>query len=95
MADEKIRAHIFVKGLVQGVFFRSNTRKKAQQLGLRGWVKNLPDGKVEAVLEGEREKVEQMIEWAKRGPPSAQVDGVEIEWEKYKEEFNDFEIRYT
>lgn len=93
--NEKVRAHIFVSGRVQGIFFRDNTRKRAEELGVYGWVRNLPDGRVEAVFEGEKEKVEQMIEWSKRGPPFANVDGVDVEWKEYKGEFEDFEIRYA
>jgi len=95
MVDELIRAHIFVEGLVQGVFFRSNTHKKAQELGIRGWVKNLPDGRVEAILEGEKQKVKDLIGWAKRGPPTARVNNVDTEWQEYKGEFKIFEIRYN
>jgi acylphosphatase len=89
-----VRAHIFVSGFVQGVFFRSNTQERARRLGLKGWVRNLEDGRVEAVFEGEKEKVLEMIEWAKRGPELAKVENVEVEWEEYKGEFDDFEIRY-
>jgi len=59
---EKIRAHILVSGIVQGVFFRANTAEKARELSLLGWVKNLPDGRVEAVFEGEKEKIEEIID---------------------------------
>lgn len=92
--SEKARAQILVSGLVQMVFFRSYTRQKAQDLGLTGWVKNLADGRVEALFEGDRETIEKMIEWAKKGPPSAQVDGCEVNWQEYKGEFEDFEIQH-
>lgn len=92
--DEKIRAHIFIQGMVQGVFFRVKTRQKAKVLGVSGWVKNLPDGRVEAVFEGEKEKVEQIIEWIKKGPLFSRVDDVEVDFEEYKGEFENFEIRY-
>jgi acylphosphatase len=91
---EKARAHIFISGLVQGVFFRAHAQNKAQELGLKGWIKNLPDGRVESVFEGRRDKVQAMIEWARRGSPRAQVDGLEIEWEESKEEFENFEVKY-
>lgn len=91
---EKLRAHIFVSGLVQGVFFRSYTAKKAKELGLTGWVRNLQDGRVEAIFEGEKENIQKMIEWAKKGPSSAEVDGVEFNCQEYKDEFKDFEIKY-
>ena len=90
--SQKIRAHIFVSGRVQGVYFREKTRKKAQELGVFGWVRNLPDGRVEAVFEGE--KVEKMVKWSKRGPFWAKINNSEIQWEDYKGEFNNFEIKY-
>ena len=91
---EKIRAHIFVSGRVQRVFFRSETREKALKLGLTSLVRNLADGRVEAVFEGEKEKVEEMVEWAKSGPPGAIVNHLDLSWEEYKGEFKNFEIRY-
>lgn len=91
---QEARIHIFVSGLVQGVFFRSETKAKAQELGLLGWVKNLADGRVEILTEGEKEKLEKLIEWVKKGPASARVNGLDVEWQKYKGEFENFEIRY-
>jgi acylphosphatase len=90
----KSRAHIFVFGKVQGVFFRENTRKKAAEFELSGFVKNLPNGKVEAVFEGEQEKIEKIIQWIKKGPEAAQIENIEIDWQDYKEEFKNFEIRH-
>jgi len=90
---EKVRAHILVSGLVQGVFFRGYTRQKAQELNLTGWVQNLPDGSVEAVFEGDRENIEKMINWAKIGPHSAQVADLKMDLGEYKGEFNSFQIR--
>lgn len=92
--NEKVRVHIVVSGRVQGVFFRSETQEKAKELGLTGWVKNLAEGRVEAVFEGERDKVEQLVEWAKKGPSGAIVEHLDLVWEEYKGEFNGFEIRY-
>lgn len=89
-----VRAHVYVSGRVQGVFFRENTRRLAQKMGVTGWVRNLPDGRVEAVFEGEEEAVRKMIEFCKRGPPAARVDDVEVIWEKPRGEFLDFEIRW-
>jgi acylphosphatase len=94
MNSEKMRCHVLVSGRVQGVFFRQNTRERARALGLKGWVRNTEDGKVEAVFEGEREKIEKILEWMRKGPPFARVDGLKIEWEDFKGEFDDFEIRY-
>ena len=91
--SETARAHIFVEGKVQGVFFREKTRKKAEEIEVTGWVKNLPDGRVEAVFEGGKEKVQNLIEWSKRGPFFAKVDNVEIHWEEYQGEFKNFEVR--
>ena len=92
--SSKARVNIFVSGLVQGVFFRSETKAKAKELGLFGWVRNLADGRVEILAEGEKEKLEKLIEWAKRGPELAKVDDLEINWQEYQGEFKDFEIRY-
>ena len=91
---QNVRVRIFISGRVQGVFFRHNTRKKARELGINGWVKNLPDGRVESVMEGEKEKAENLIEWLRKGPIIARVDGVEVFREEYKSEFNDFVIKY-
>ncbi len=88
--DGLTRVHVFVSGKVQGVFFRSSTKDKAQELGLSGWVRNLADGRVEALFEGKKEVVEKMIEWCKNGPEFARVTGVEVIAEDYKGEFNGF-----
>lgn len=90
----KVRAHIFVSGRVQGVFYRSNVRDKGTSLGIKGWVRNLHDGRVEAVFEGGRANVEEMVEWCRTGPPFARVDNVEVKWEAYKEEFESFSVSY-
>ncbi len=84
------RVHVFVSGKVQGVFFRSSTKNMAQVLGLKGWVRNLADGRVEAVFEGEEEAIEKMLEWCKAGPEYAKVTGIEVVAEHYKGEFNEF-----
>lgn len=75
------RAHVFVSGLVQGVNFRWYTVEHARSRGVGGWVRNLPDGRVEAVFEGEREAVASMVEWCEAGPRHARVSGVEVSWE--------------
>lgn len=90
----KVRAHVFVSGHVQGVFFRSETRHEARLRGVTGWVRNLPDGRVEAVFEGEEELVKELIEFCRRGPPGARVVRVDVKWENYTGEFRSFEIRY-
>lgn len=87
------RVHIFISGKVQGVFFRSSTKSKAEELGLTGWVRNLADGRVEAVFEGEEGNVEKMVQWCRKGPQYARVEDVEAIWEEYKGEFNSFTLR--
>jgi acylphosphatase len=90
----KARANIKVIGRVQGVYYRSTTREVAIELGLTGWVRNVPDGSVEIVVEGEKEKIEELIKWCRKGPPLAIVKNLEIKWEEYKNEFKSFEVRY-
>ncbi len=91
MANEE-RAHVYVSGQVQGVAFRDSAQSQAEELGLNGWVRNLQDGRVEAVFEGESEAVRQMIEWCESGPSSADVDDVSVEQET-PEGLSGFEIR--
>ncbi len=90
----KVRAHVFITGRVQGVFFRYETRDVARRHNVNGWVRNLSDGRVEALFEGEKEDVESVIEFCKIGPPGAKVTNLEINWENYKGEFKNFKIRY-
>ena len=90
----KVRAHLFVNGRVQGVFFRSETRDEAKKRGVNGWVRNLPDRSVEAVFEGETKKVEEIVGWCHRGPAGADVSGVDVSWERHVGEFGHFDIRY-
>jgi acylphosphatase len=89
----KVRAHVLVTGDVQGVFFRSGTRNQANLLNLTGWIRNLSDGRVEVVAEGQKDDVEAMVEFCRKGPPGARVDDVEITWEKPTGNFKEFEIR--
>lgn len=86
-----VRAHVFISGRVQGVFFRMYTQREAQALKLGGWVKNLPDGRVEAVFEGEKEAVNEMLAWCWSGSPSAEVSDVKVSWEK-PEGMRDFSV---
>jgi len=88
------RVHVLIKGKVQGVFFRARTKEQADSLGLRGWVRNLPDGSVEAVFEGRDEDIEKIIDWSKEGPSGAIVISVEVHSEVPTGEFKSFEIRY-
>ena len=88
-----IRVHVFISGKVQGVFFRSSTKDMAKKLGLFGWVRNLADGRVEAVFEGEKDAIEKMLEWCKVGPEYARVTGIEVIWEEFKGDFKEFLLR--
>jgi len=89
------RAHLWISGRVQGVNFRYYTAQEAQARGLKGWVRNLWDGRVEAVFEGEEQAVGSMIEWCRKGPPAARVDDIEVSWENPSGEFDRFNIRMT
>ena len=93
MAAEKVQKHIYISGRVQGVGFRAFTRSQAAVLDIKGWVKNLADGRVEAVIEGEKNKVNQMINKLKNGPSFARVDDFEVKDQK-PENFDDFQIRF-
>ena len=86
------RYHVVIHGRVQGVLFRHNTGKIADRLGIKGWVRNAPDGAVEAVFEGEEEALEKIINWCKKGTIGARVDKVEVKEEPYKNEFEAFHI---
>ncbi len=90
----KVRAHVFVSGLVQGVFFRHETRRVANRHSVTGWVRNLRDRRVEAVFEGENKDVEDMIAFCHQGPHGAVVRKVEVIWEEPTGEFRDFQVRY-
>ncbi|WP_123532925.1 acylphosphatase [Halosimplex salinum] len=91
MAD-RTRAHVYVSGRVQGVFYRATTRDQAGECGVDGWVRNLDDGRVEAVFEGPADAVEGMVEWCHEGSPQARVDDVEAEYGQ-PEGLDGFEIR--
>ncbi|MBI2034612.1 MAG: acylphosphatase [Candidatus Levybacteria bacterium] len=89
-----IQAHLFISGFVQGVGYRHFVRKNAQRFGLTGWVRNLPDNRVEAVLQGSKAQIEKLILLcrSKKGPFLAEIENIDIAWEEKKELFNDFEI---
>jgi len=89
----KVRARILMSGRVQGVFFRASIAQKARQRGLTGRVMNLPDGRVEAVVEGEKDMVDQIVAFCKQGPIDAKVETVGLVWEPYTGSFNGFETR--
>ena len=95
MANMKVRAHIFVSGRVQGVFFRVETRYEAMKRNVAGWVRNTSGGRVQAIFEGERGDVEQMVDFCRRGPLGARVAKIDVQWEEYRGDFKEFKIRRT
>jgi len=88
------RVHVYITGRVQGVFFRAETQRAAKGFNLTGWVRNLSDGRVEALFEGEEKEVHKMLQWCHIGPPAARVEGVLTAEEPYIGEFHDFSIKY-
>lgn len=88
------RVHLLVEGRVQGVYFRQGMMETAEKNNVLGWVRNLPDNKVEAILEGNDSNVDAVVEWARFGPAGAVVQELKVTEEKYVREFSDFEIRY-
>jgi acylphosphatase len=90
--EENVRAHVFIAGRVQGVAFRWETQRVAEKHQVRGWVRNLPDSRVEAVFEGLRPQVNAVLDWCREGPAIARVDEIDIQWEDFKGEFEDFAI---
>ncbi|MFB6300512.1 MAG: acylphosphatase [Halobacteriales archaeon] len=89
----RTRAHVFVSGTVQGVYYRATTRDTAREHGVDGWVRNLDDGRVEAVFEGPEDAVEAMIEWCHEGSPTAEVEAVDVEYEDPRG-IDGFEVRW-
>jgi len=90
----KSSVHVFISGRVQGVWFRANTKQKAEMLGLTGWVRNTDDGRVEAVFEGEENNVDEMIKWCYKGPSLAKVLKVDVKKQNEINEFDCFSIKY-
>jgi acylphosphatase len=86
------RVHLYISGKVQGVYFRQGMKETAEKNNVKGWVKNLQDKRVEAILEGEESNVDAVIEWSHFGPPGASVKEVKILIETFKDELSDFEI---
>lgn len=86
------QVHLFISGSVQGVFFRMHTHKKALELKLTGFVRNLPDGRVEAYAEGNQDALEKFVEWCHHGPPAAKVAQVEESWDYGENQYGDFRI---
>ncbi len=91
---DEIKATLLIKGRVQGVYFRAHTQEQALRLGLRGYVRNLPLRRVEAVFVGPREVVEQAIAWCRQGPPRAEVSEISVSWGEPDPALAGFEIRY-
>lgn len=89
----EIRVRVSVRGRVQGVWFRGSTRDHAQRLGLVGWARNLHDGSVEVVAQGDPEAVEQLVAWCRHGPPGARVTGITVDREAPADDLRDFRIR--
>ncbi len=89
----KVRATVRFHGRVQGVYFRAHCDERARTLGLTGYVRNLPDGTVEAVFEGDRELIEDCIEWNRNSQPAAEVSRVDCSWSPASGEYDGFEIR--
>ncbi len=86
--------HVFVTGRVQGVFFRQATRVTAIKNNVTGWIKNLDDGRVEVLIEGEDKSVDSVIEWCNYGPANSRVDNIQVNTEDYSGKFESFEVRY-
>ena len=92
--DDKACAHVIISGRVQGVFFRMKTKETADRLGISGWVKNRADGTVEALFEGEKERIDHMLVWCRKGPPLSKVTDVALTYETYTGGFSSFNITY-
>ncbi len=86
------RVQLFVRGRVQGVFFRAAAQREARRLGVSGWVKNRNDGSIEVVAEGEEDAIKEIISWAQHGPSAARVEQVDVRWKGYTGEFAEFRI---
>jgi acylphosphatase len=92
-SKDQERAHVRISGQVQGVFFRDSTSRKARELNLAGWVKNLPDGRVEAIFEGSSESVKEILRWCEEGPQHASVENVDADIEDAGGDLSGFEVR--
>ncbi len=94
MNSNFVRAHVFISGRVQGVNFRWNTQRQARRAGLTGWVRNLRDGRVEAVFEGTKPEVEKVVTWCESGPSAARVQNVNVVYDEPTGEFAEFDITW-
>ncbi len=91
---ENVRKHLIIEGRVQGVWFRESTRRQAASLGVSGWVKNRPEGTVEAMLEGPEDAVSRLVFWCGKGPSAARVTGIQETEESWRGEFDSFDVVY-
>lgn len=91
--EDRLEAHVIASGMVQGVFYRASTRDAASRHGVRGFVRNLPDGRVEAVLQGERDRIEAVIAFMRQGPAGAHVTDLAVAWRLPSERFDAFSVR--
>ena len=89
------RVRMKIKGKVQGVFFRASTREAAERYGIKGWVKNMSDGTVETVAEGEKDAIEKFIDWCRKGPADARVTDIDIVRQSPTGQFKDFSIKHS
>ena len=92
--EEYVRAHVIIRGRVQGVFFRMETQRAAERYGVSGWVRNKRDGTVEAVFEGKKSNTQAALQWCREGPALASVESVAVEWEDYGGELAGFQVTY-
>ncbi|HMK48682.1 MAG TPA: acylphosphatase [Thermodesulfovibrionales bacterium] len=92
---KKAKAHLYIDGRVQGVFFRGFVQELAERLGVKGWVRNLRDGRVEAAFEGDKEAIENAIMQCNVGPPASRVTNLDVQWEIYTGDEQDFSVRQT
>ena len=92
--EKRVRAHVIISGRVQGVFFRVETQRAAERFGVMGWVRNKPDGTVEAVFEGQQSAVDAALQWCQDGPNLAVVENVDLKWQDFTGEFKRFDITY-
>jgi len=92
-SPDRVRVYLRIEGRVQGVYFRASTVSEARKLRLTGWVRNSPDGSVEAVAEGEQAQIEELIAWCRQGPPGARVTLVDVRYESSRGEFSGFSIK--
>jgi acylphosphatase len=92
--EDKVRAHAIISGRVQGVFYRMETKRAADDIGVSGWVRNLRDRTVEAVFEGEKDRVDAVLDWCRQGPPHAKVTDLNVTWDDYTGEFSGFSVSF-